>query len=113
MNDRFQSSTASRRISDPSVASLTSLSSNNRRGNQIVPRQQARREILSPSTRRLVYKPEVLRRVGCSYPTLWRWMRAGKFPRGRIVGQRTAWLEEEVDDWLNSLQHRPLKGDDE
>jgi predicted DNA-binding transcriptional regulator AlpA len=71
-----------------------------------------RRDIRSRPTR-LVYKPEVLRRVGCSYPTLWRWMRAGTFPRGHVVGQRTAWLEQEVDDWFDNLRRRPLKGDEE
>ena len=30
---------------------------------------------------RFLTKPEVLGRVGASYPSIWQWMRDGKFPR--------------------------------
>jgi hypothetical protein len=39
---------------------------------------------------RLLTKPEVLLIAGgISYPTLWSWMRAGTFPRSRIVGGKS------------------------
>jgi predicted DNA-binding transcriptional regulator AlpA len=35
---------------------------------------------------RLLCKVEVLAIAGVSFPTIWAWMRDGKFPRARIVG---------------------------
>lgn len=55
---------------------------------------------------RLVFKPEVLDRVGATFPAIWQWMREGKFPVSREVGGRVAWLESEIDDWIMS---RPLR----
>ena len=60
---------------------------------------------------RLIYKRELTRRVGLSYPTIWKQMRDGKFPRGRVVGGKTAWLESEIDNWIAGLPVRRLKGD--
>ncbi len=60
---------------------------------------------------RLTFRPDLLRRIGLSYPTVWRMMREGKFPRGRAVGGKTAWLESEIDDWIAGLPVRRLKGD--
>jgi len=60
---------------------------------------------------RLLTKREVLDIVGLSYPTVWAWMRAGRFPRSRIVGGRSMWRSSEVDAWLAALPMRPLKGD--
>jgi predicted DNA-binding transcriptional regulator AlpA len=60
---------------------------------------------------RLLNRHEVLALAGCSYPTLWAWMRAGKFPRSRIVGGKSMWLSTELDKWLANLPVRPLKGD--
>jgi predicted DNA-binding transcriptional regulator AlpA len=62
---------------------------------------------------RLIFKPEVLDRVGVTYPTIWTWMRDGKFPRSRVVGGKIAWIESEIDDWIGSLPVRRLKGDAE
>ena len=64
-----------------------------------------------PPQLRLISKSKVLKIVGCSYPTLWAWMRAGKFPRGRVVGGRSMWRSDEIDAWLAGLPIRPLKGD--
>jgi hypothetical protein len=36
---------------------------------------------------RLMGKPEVLRITGVTFPTLWRWMKAGKFPRSPALRQ--------------------------
>ncbi len=38
---------------------------------------------------RLISKLQVLDRVGVSYPTLWQWMRQGKFPRSRELGGKS------------------------
>ena len=63
---------------------------------------------------RLLTKPEVLRIAGgVSYVTLWSWMRAGAFPRSRVVGGKSMWRSDEVQAWLDALPVRPLKGDAE
>jgi predicted DNA-binding transcriptional regulator AlpA len=58
---------------------------------------------------RLVSKPEVCDRVGKTYPTIWQWMREGKFPLARDCGGQPAWLESEIDDWINSRPKRQYK----
>jgi predicted DNA-binding transcriptional regulator AlpA len=63
---------------------------------------------------RLLTKPEVLLIAGgVSYPTLWSWMRAGTFPRSRVVGGKSMWRSDEVQAWLDALPVRRLKGDDD
>ena len=56
---------------------------------------------------------EVMDRVGVSFPTLWKWMRAQPptFPRARALGGTTVWIASEVEAWMASLPLRPLKGD--
>ena len=61
---------------------------------------------------RLLTKREVLDITGVSYVSLWTWMREGKFPRARTVVGRSMWFSTEVEDWLNHLPVRKLKGDD-
>ena len=61
--------------------------------------------------KRLIFRREVLRRVGLSYPTIWKMMREGRFPRSRVCGGKSAWLEEEIDTWIEGLPLRRLKGD--
>jgi prophage regulatory protein len=59
------------------------------------------------TNKRFVFKPELLERVGgVTYPTVWRWMRDGKFPVAVEVGGRIAWLESDIDEWMLS---RPLR----
>ena len=60
---------------------------------------------------RLIFKPELLERVGLSYTTIWVMMREGRFPRSRVIGGKSAWVESEVDEHLSSLPVRRLKGD--
>jgi predicted DNA-binding transcriptional regulator AlpA len=62
---------------------------------------------------RLLGKGEVCDIANVSFPTLWSWMRAGTFPRARIVGGKSMWLSTEVEAWLRALPVRPLKGDAE
>ena len=71
---------------------------------------------LKKKPERLLSRREVLDRVGVSYPTLWHWMRSGKFPRSRSVGGvggKVAFLESELDRWMTELPVVKLKGDDE
>jgi predicted DNA-binding transcriptional regulator AlpA len=60
---------------------------------------------------RLISKQEVLGRTGFSYPTIWAWMRAGKFPRCRDVGGKSMWLASDIEAWIYDLPMRKLKGD--
>ena len=60
---------------------------------------------------RLIYKPELLDRVGLSYATVWTMMRQGRFPRSRVVGGKVAWFESEIETWITELPVRRLKGD--
>jgi predicted DNA-binding transcriptional regulator AlpA len=62
---------------------------------------------------RLIERAEVLDKVPLSYATIWKMMRAGAFPRSRVIGDRTVWLEREIDAWIDALPNRQLKGDDE
>jgi predicted DNA-binding transcriptional regulator AlpA len=38
-------------------------------------------------------------------------MVAGDFPRSRSLGGKIAWLESEVDSWIEERAKVPLKGD--
>jgi len=60
---------------------------------------------------RFINKSEVLARVGVSYPTLWSWMRSGRFPRSRELGGKAAWIESEIEQYILSRPVRRLKGD--
>jgi predicted DNA-binding transcriptional regulator AlpA len=62
---------------------------------------------------RLLSKADILTITNVTFPTIWAWMRAGKFPRSRIVGGKSMWLSSEIDAWMASLPRRHLKGDAE
>ena len=59
----------------------------------------------------LLAKRDVLAITNVTFPTLWAWMRAGKFPRARVVGAKSMWLSSEIEAWLATLPVRKLKGD--
>jgi predicted DNA-binding transcriptional regulator AlpA len=65
----------------------------------------------APPGARLLSRVEVCAIASVTYPTLWAWMRAGTFPRSRIVGGKSMWLSTEIEAWLAALPLRPLKGD--
>jgi predicted DNA-binding transcriptional regulator AlpA len=65
----------------------------------------------TPPAVRLLDKPEICAVANLTYPTIWKMMRAGTFPRGRIVGGKSMWLSTEIDAWLAGLPVRALKGD--
>ncbi len=68
------------------------------------------RVIGSPPAR-LIFKPEVLHRVGLSFPTIWKLMQLGRFPRARIIGGKSAWIESEIGDFIATLPLRRYKND--
>jgi predicted DNA-binding transcriptional regulator AlpA len=59
----------------------------------------------------LLSKREVLAIANVSYPTLWSWMRQGKFPRSRAVGGKSMWVSTEIEAWMAALPRCRLKGD--
>jgi prophage regulatory protein len=49
---------------------------------------------------RFVREPELLSRYGVSATTIWRWEKAGRFPRRVQLGPNcNGWLESELDAW--------------
>jgi len=62
---------------------------------------------------KLLTKVQVLDRVGVTFPTIWKWMREGRFPRSRVVGDsKSVWLESEINEWILALPERQLMGDE-
>lgn len=50
---------------------------------------------------RLIRLAEVKQRTGLSRSTIYRWMKAGKFPRSYTLGNYiAAWSEAEVEAWM-------------
>lgn len=46
---------------------------------------------------------EVMNRTGLSKPTIYTYMKKGKFPRSiNLYARSTAWLESEIDEWINN-----------
>jgi prophage regulatory protein len=51
---------------------------------------------------RIIRKPELLATLGLSDATIWRWEKAGRFPkRLNLGGSVCGWLESEVTQWIN------------
>ena len=62
---------------------------------------------------RILLLKEVVARTGKSRTTLWRDVRAGRFPAPVRVGRnRIGWLESEITDWQENLPRvwRPQPG---
>jgi prophage regulatory protein len=57
-------------------------------------------------SRKLLSLPDVLQRVPVSRARLYELIAAGEFPRQVKVGARSAWIEREVDRWVDSLAAR-------
>lgn len=62
-------------------------------------------------TPQLLGRHEIVALTGLTYPTLWSMMRAGTFPRSRVVGGKSKWFSNEVESWAARLPVRRLKGD--
>jgi prophage regulatory protein len=55
-------------------------------------------------------KAQVLKKIPVTGPTLWLWVRQGKFPRPRALGpNKTVWLAHEVDTWMQARPFRTYK----
>jgi len=69
--------------------------------------------VLKPS-KQFIDRRGLLARVPLSYVTIWKRMRAGTFPRPRVLGGKNAWDLAEVEAFLNSLPRRqyPERGDE-
>jgi predicted DNA-binding transcriptional regulator AlpA len=97
------------RIQQKDCMSVTKTKSKHRNTAALVERVAALKD--ADVGQRLLGKPEVMAITGTSFPTIWAWMRAGTFPRSRVVGGRSMWRSDEIDQWLAGLPVRPLKGD--
>jgi predicted DNA-binding transcriptional regulator AlpA len=67
---------------------------------------------------KLLSKEEMLNLIGNpSYPTVWKWMCEGKFPRAVVLGRNIVkWVESEVTQWVldravDPAHRRKLLGD--
>jgi predicted DNA-binding transcriptional regulator AlpA len=81
-----------------------------------VPRQRHEREHVHSGRAppvHLLDKNDILAITHVTFPTIWVWMRAGTFPRSRIVGGKSMWRSDEIEAWLAALPIRVLKGDAE
>ncbi len=56
-------------------------------------------------------RKEICDKTRLGYMSIWRRIDAGTFPRGRKVGHRILWREDEVDAWMESQPRQRLKGD--
>lgn len=54
-------------------------------------------------------KAQVLKKIPVTAPTLWVWVRQGKFPRPRAIFNKTVWVAAEVDAWMQARPHRGYK----
>ena len=62
--------------------------------------------LMGPVMKNCIREKELVKILGVSRNTLWRWERDGKFPARRQLGPNcVAWLVTEVEQWLHS---RPL-----
>jgi len=53
---------------------------------------------------------ELRQRVPLGRTTIWKMMREGQFPQSRRIGKMaTAWLENEVEDWIK--EHAGIQKD--
>jgi predicted DNA-binding transcriptional regulator AlpA len=62
---------------------------------------------------RLLDRKELTAKVNLTYPTIWKLMREGAFPRSVCIGGKTLWHEHEVDEYIARLPRRRLKGHDD
>jgi predicted DNA-binding transcriptional regulator AlpA len=52
--------------------------------------------------KRYINKRELLRKLGLSYPSIWKRMAKGEFPAPIVIGIKNFWIEEEVDRYVAS-----------
>jgi predicted DNA-binding transcriptional regulator AlpA len=65
-----------------------------------------------PSDERLLGKQEVCAMANMSFVTIWKLMRAKKFPRARdLGGGKVSWLRSEILFWMKNRPFRKYDGD--
>jgi predicted DNA-binding transcriptional regulator AlpA len=65
-----------------------------------------------PSDERLIGKAEVCAMANMSFVTIWKLMRAKKFPRARdLGGGKISWLRSEILFWMKTRPPRKYDGD--
>jgi predicted DNA-binding transcriptional regulator AlpA len=65
----------------------------------------------APPALKLLDKRTVCEIFGLSFPTVWKEMRAGRFPRSRVIAGKTMWRSDEIWACFDNLPLRRLKGD--
>lgn len=64
---------------------------------------------------RFLTKAEVCERVRLTFPTIWKKMREGTFPRARETNtnypSKAVWLEHEIEEWMLGLPVRQYLGE--
>jgi prophage regulatory protein len=56
---------------------------------------------------KVLRRPEVCKKTGLSYPTLYRYEKAGDFPARRQLGPNSVgWIESEIDEWIEARVKR-------
>lgn len=58
---------------------------------------------------RFIDKRQVMARVHLTFPAIWQFMREGRFPLARKVGNKAMWLAHEIDDWMLGLPPKNYK----
>jgi prophage regulatory protein len=54
---------------------------------------------------RYIRRPELIQLIGTTAVSIWRWEKAGLFPKRRRIGPGSVgWLESEVNAWIASRQ---------
>jgi predicted DNA-binding transcriptional regulator AlpA len=57
----------------------------------------------------LIGKAELLQRAPITFTSIWRMSQTGRFPRGRVIGNRTVWVKSEVDAWCADVANNKLR----
>jgi len=71
------------------------------------PQVNAPEQIVQAAELIFLSKAQILKKIPITGPTLWAWVRAGKFPRPRAISpNKTVWVAAEVDAWM---QQRPFR----
>ena len=52
--------------------------------------------------KKILFIDGVTNKTGRHRQTIWRWVKAGKFPKPQVIENRNAWLESVIDQWIDS-----------
>jgi predicted DNA-binding transcriptional regulator AlpA len=67
-------------------------------------------DVVRPGAR-LLSRKDVMDKVNLTYPTIWKLMCEGAFPRSVVIGGKVLWVEAEIDEYITRLPRRRLKGE--